>query len=113
MRVSSVLIVEQSKGGLMAKELRSTMKILSPMMGFTLKIVENAGSSLGAIFSNKIPWPGQKCEAYATCAASVRRQWRTARDKLSCTNPCARSAIQASRSQGHLWKIRGRLPQFM
>ena len=45
-RVSSVLFVEQTKGGLLAKELRSTMKSLSSMMGFSLKIVVNAGSSL-------------------------------------------------------------------
>ena len=61
MRVSSVLFVEQSKGGVLAKEIRSTVKRLTSMMGFTLKIVENAGSSLRAIFSGKNPWSGQKC----------------------------------------------------
>ena len=61
MRVSSVLFVEQSKGGLIAKELRATVKRLPPMMGFTLKVVENAGSSLGVNLSNKNPWAGQRC----------------------------------------------------
>ena len=57
----SVLFVEQSTGGMLAKEIRSTVSRLSPMMGFTLKVVENAISSLGSVFSNKNPWSGQKC----------------------------------------------------
>ena len=57
----SVLFVEQTKGGLLAREIRSTVARISPKMGFTLRIVENAGSSLGSIFSNKNPWLGQRC----------------------------------------------------
>ena len=29
------------------------------MLGFTVKVVENAGSSLGSVLSNKNPWAGQ------------------------------------------------------
>ena len=31
------------------------------MLGFTVKVVENAGSSLGSVLSNKNPWAGQMC----------------------------------------------------
>ena len=57
----SVLFVEQSKGSMLAKEIRSTVLRLSPMMGLTLKVVENASSSLGSVFSSKNSWSGQKC----------------------------------------------------
>ena len=59
--MSSVLFVEHTKRGLLAKEIRSTAARLSSMMWFTLKIVENAGSSLASIFSDKNPWSSQRC----------------------------------------------------
>ena len=60
-RTTSVLFVEQSKGGSLAKSIRETITRLSPMLGFNIKVVENAGRSLGSIFSNKNPWSGQVC----------------------------------------------------
>ena len=45
LRVSSVLFVEQSKGGSLAESVRCTVRRLSPMLGFTLKVVENAGAN--------------------------------------------------------------------
>ena len=61
LRVSSVLFVEQSKGGSLAQSVMNTVRRLSPMLGFTIKVVENAGSSLGSVLSNKNPWAGQVC----------------------------------------------------
>ena len=61
LRVSSVLFVEQSKGGSLAESIRTTVRRLSPMLGFTVKVVENAGSKLGSVLSNKDPWAGQMC----------------------------------------------------
>ena len=61
LKVSSVLFVEQSKGGSLAESVRGTVRRLSPMLGFTLKVVENAGSKRGSILNNKDPWNGQMC----------------------------------------------------
>ena len=34
---------------------------MEPLLGFKLKVVENAGTSLGQMLSNKNPWAGSKC----------------------------------------------------
>ena len=93
--------MEQSKGGLLAKELRATVKRLAPVMGFTLKVVENAGSSLGAIFSNKNPWAGQRC-GRDSCNPCGQGKEKVEDCKKSYTNLYAKSATQGSRSKGHL-----------
>ena len=38
-----------------------TLRRLEPILGFKLKVVENAGTSLGQMLSNKNPWAGSKC----------------------------------------------------
>ena len=103
MRVSSVLFVEQSKGGLLAKELRATVKRLSPMMGFTLKVVENAGRSLGAIFSNKNPWGGQRCGRYSCnpCGQGEETVEDCKKQNILYESLC-KEFSPGSRSQGHL-----------
>ena len=45
----------------MAATMRSTLKRLEPMLGFRMKVVESAGTSLGNMLSNKNPWAGGKC----------------------------------------------------
>ena len=45
----------------MKKQMRGGEGNPKSIEGFTLKVVENAGSSLGSVFSNKNLWSGQKC----------------------------------------------------
>ena len=40
---------------MLVEEIRSTVSRLSLMMGFTLKVIENAGSSKGSVLGNKNP----------------------------------------------------------
>ena len=43
--------------------MRETVKRLEPLLGFRVKVVENAGTSLGAaLLSNKNPWAGSRFE---------------------------------------------------
>ena len=41
--------------------MRETVRRLEPLLGFRLKVVENAGTALGILLSNKDPWAGRKC----------------------------------------------------
>ena len=61
MKTTSVLFVEQSRGGSLAQTLRKKMEALALMLGYRFKIVENAGTSLSSILSNKNLWPGAAC----------------------------------------------------
>ena len=61
LRTTSVLFVEYSKGGSLASAIRLTILRLAPMLGFTVKVVENAGTTLAAMLNNKDPWAGQQC----------------------------------------------------
>ena len=45
----------------MATALRSKIVSLAPMLGFKIKVVENTGTNLAAMLSNKNPWKGQPC----------------------------------------------------
>ena len=60
-RTTSVLLVEQSRGGSLAQTLRKKMKSLAPILGNKFKIVENTRTSLSRILSNKNLWPGTMC----------------------------------------------------
>ena len=46
LRTKTVLFVEQTRGGALAKMLREVMARIETMMGFRIKIVERAGTSL-------------------------------------------------------------------
>ena len=61
LRVSSVIFVDQSRRGELASKMRETLKRLEPLLGFKMKVVENAGTSLGNHLSNKTPWAGSMC----------------------------------------------------
>ena len=55
LRVSTVIFVEQSRRGELASKTRETLQRLEPLLGFKMKVVENAGTSLGNLLSNKKP----------------------------------------------------------
>ena len=61
LRVSTVIFVEQSRRGELASKMRETLQRLEPLLGFKMKVVENAGTSLGHLLSNKNPWAGSNC----------------------------------------------------
>ena len=49
--VKSVLFVEQSPGGELAKRMRDILRNMEPTMGFRVKVAERTGRSLGSQFS--------------------------------------------------------------
>ena len=56
LRVSTVIFVAQSRRGELASKMRETLQRLEPLLGFQMKEVENARTSLGNLLSNKNPW---------------------------------------------------------
>ena len=61
LKTRTVLFVEQTRDGKLAKMVREVLTRLEPMMGFRVKVVERAGSCLKNILPNTNPWAGQHC----------------------------------------------------
>ena len=61
MEPRTVLFVEQTRGGELAKGIRELIKRLHPLLGFTIKVVERAGSSLKGKFPLNTLWEGSQC----------------------------------------------------
>ena len=57
---TTVLFVDQTKGGILAKKIREQEDRLATLTGFRVKIVENGGSQLSQVFPTN-PWAGQTC----------------------------------------------------
>ena len=58
----SVLFVEQTPGGTLAKNLQNAETELGLKTGYRVRIVENAGSALKMIFSSTNPWGNRDCQ---------------------------------------------------
>ena len=65
----SVLFVEQTTNGELAKALRELMMRIGPTIGFSVKVVERAGSTLKSKFPQSGLWEGTHCgrEECITC----------------------------------------------
>ena len=61
LKTRSVLFVEQTPHGELARQLRELMSRLEPTLGFRIKIVERAGKSLASTFSQASIWEGSHC----------------------------------------------------
>ena len=57
----SVLFVEQSKGGELAKRLREVERKANKIVGYKTKIVEGVGNKLKDLLPNANPWKGAHC----------------------------------------------------
>ena len=60
-KTRSVLFVEVTRGGLLAKRLREIELKLRKITGYKTKIVEGVGRKMKDILSNTDPWRGQPC----------------------------------------------------
>ena len=57
----TVLFIEQTKGGELAKRLREVERRTHKMTGFRTKIVEGVGAKLKNLLPNSNPWKGAGC----------------------------------------------------
>ena len=58
----SVLFVEQTPGGALAKRIQEAETDIGRKTGYRIRIVENAGSQLKRIFSSTNPWGNGFCQ---------------------------------------------------
>ena len=63
----SVLFVEPTRGGELVRNLRNLLTSLAPTLGFGIKVVERAGTSLGSKFSQGSLWDGAQCGRGEDC----------------------------------------------
>jgi hypothetical protein len=66
----SVLFVEQTPGGALAKNLQKAEVELGMKTGYRVRIVENAGSALKMILPSTNPWGSRDCQR-ADCITST------------------------------------------
>ena len=68
-KTRTVLFVEHTPGGELAKRLRDQLSRLEGLMGFKIKVVERAGTALKDLFSLSDVWGGGACsrEDCTTC----------------------------------------------
>ena len=60
-KTTSVINVEQTRGGALASAMRKKMENLAPMLGFRFRVMESAGTTLADLLSNKNLWQGEAC----------------------------------------------------
>ena len=68
-QAKSVLFVEQTNQGKLSKRLRELMTRITPIIGFSIMIVESTGASLGSKFPQTSLWEDRECgrESCITC----------------------------------------------
>ena len=59
---TSVMFVENTVGGILAKRLREKEERISKMTGYKIRIVEKGGQQLRRTLPNTNPWKGMRCE---------------------------------------------------
>ena len=57
----SVLFVDQTKGGILAKRLQEAEHRLAGMTGYRVRVTESCGSKLCRVLPNTNPWQGEDC----------------------------------------------------
>ena len=61
MKTRTVLFVEQTEKGRLAKSIREVLTRLESLLGFRVKVVERSGTSLRNLMPNTNPWAGSHC----------------------------------------------------
>ena len=61
MKTRTILFVEETNQGKLAKDFREVIKRIEGIIGFKVKVVEKTGSKLKNILSNTDPWAGSHC----------------------------------------------------
>ena len=97
----SVMFVEQTPGGQLAKLLQAAEDEMAAKTGYRIRVTEMSGSKLCHVMPNTNPWSGMMCGR--PCAIHVDRVgklWRIAREEESSTSQAVRTARRST-----LWYI--------
>ena len=99
LKTRSVLFVEQTKDGRLAKDIREGLLRLEGILGFRIKVVEKAGAPLKRIFPNTNPWAGAHCsrEDCVTCNQGAEELPNCTKRNLVYENICLECNPEASK----------------
>ena len=81
LRTRTVIFVEQTRDGALAKALREVATRLEGMLGFRVKVVERTGSKLRNSLPNTNPWAGQMKCGRTDCVPCEQES----EDNIDCT----------------------------
>ena len=84
LQAKSVLFIEQTSHGELGKRLRELMSRITPILGFSIKIVERTGASLGSKFPQTSLWDDQECgrSSCITCHQGSEQRIQCTRKSL-------------------------------
>ena len=110
-KTRSVIFVEQTKDGRLAKDIREVLLRLEGMLGFKFKVVERAGAALKRILPNTNPWAGAHCSRIEclTCNQGVEEFPNCTKRSLVYENICLKCNPEAS-NKGELKNLNNNIP---
>ena len=90
LKTRTVLFVEQTRDGRLAKDIREVLKRLEVILGFKVKVVERAGTSLKNLLPNTNPWAGAHCSRTEciTCNQGAEELQNCTKRNLLYENVC-------------------------
>ena len=94
----SVIFVEQTPGGELAKRLRELLTRIEPTVGFSIKVVERSGRSLQSLFPLTSLWDGAACgrkDDCTTCYQGAEMLPNCTRQSILYENVCSRCVPKA------------------
>ena len=111
LEVKTVLFVEQTPGGELAKRMRETLRGMEHTLGFRVKVAERTGQNLGSKFPLNNLWDGMKCGRTdcITCEQGLEELPPCTRVNLLYENICTRCNPGATR-KGELMETRNDIP---
>ena len=111
LEVKTVLFVEQSPGGELARRMRETLKGMEHTLGFRVKVAERTGQSLGSKFPLNTLWDGMKCgrEDCTTCEQGLEELPPCTRMNLLYENICTR-CNPGAKGKGELEELKDDIP---
>ena len=106
----SVLFVEQTPDGELARRLREVLQRLTPVMGFSVKVVERNGGTLQSKFQQSSLWDGTHCgrEQCVTCNQGAEKLEQCTRRSALYENICGTCNTEAGSKE----EVRGATRMF-
>ena len=111
LKTRTVLFVEQTRGGKLAKDIREVLSRLEGLLGFRVKVVERSGTGLKNILPNTNPWSGEHCSRSEciTCNQGAEEKPDCAKRNLIYENICTICNPEALK-KGELKTINAEVP---
>ena len=107
----TVLFVEQSPEGGLARRIREVLRGMEPALGFKIKVVERTGQTLGSKFSQSALWGETQCGRTdcVTCEQGGEELPPCTKNNLLYENICS-TCNEGARKKGELGNVKEGAP---